>query len=421
MLGETRNTAGYIFLLLVVSQALVLCLRQLPRDAELIDSDGRGYFAHLVSFAREGHPDYGRVLGELGLQQRNHWPVGTSLSWTPFYSMGRAASLVGESTGGLKPGFGRGYPEQLACCLGSIAYGSAAVALTFLLCCRWFDPRISLAATLAMFASTNLPYYLLCEPYMSHGISTFWVSCILYLGLNDRPPGHKTLAGLGVITGLAALTRPQDGLFLLVPICWHLTSPWRKQPKVLGGLILAGLLSLVVFSPQVAIWQTGLEAEVPTTAVHSQEINHSVSDGVVPGGRNRWLSPRLKWSLMGPECGLWLWHPATLAAVLGLLLLTRTRRRPAMCLLFGFLCQWYIVSGWGDQGQTYGARMMCSCFPLLVPGAACLLSRAFRPVGVLLATTTAWNLVLVMSYRLAIGGGLENPTLIEVLQSAWNR
>lgn len=412
-----KRTAGLLFLTIFLFFSGVLCLRQVTRTENLVESDGRGYFAHLPSVFVDGDLDSENNLQRLGYHEPNHWTIGTAVSWGPAYLVGHAVSIVLENWGQRPATLGDGFPEQLACCLATIAYGAAAVSLTFLLLCRWFEPLPSLAATVGLFGTTNLWYYSLCEPYMSHGVSTFWVTVILFLGLTDTPLTPRTAALLGLATGLAALTRPQEGLALVAVILWHLLRGHQGRWRTVGLLFMSGVLSLCLFSLQLHLWQKQTAPSASSVGLVDSPEQKRAEDilHVVPGGAHNWFTPKWAWALTNEANGLWLWHPVNLIALVGLLMLVQPQTRLALSLLGGYLALLYMVAAWTGQGQSYGGRMMCGSFALLAPGLGYLFTKYPKTLVLLLLPATVGNLWLALRYRQILSEGERVTSLWQTL------
>lgn len=413
LLESPQKTAGLLFLVLFALFSAVLCTHAAFHKGDLIDSDGRGYFIHLPGLLVDHDLDDSNNRARFHMDEANHWPIGTAIAWSPFYLIGHGVSLA-EGQLLDRPGeHGNGMPEQLACCLAGIAYGSAAVAVTFLFLCRWYEPRLSLSATLGLFGGTNLAYYMICEPYMSHAVCVFWVSLMAYVGLQQKPLTYGRALLLGLLAGLAALTRPQAGLFLLVPIVWHLVPGAASVSGIrrnLPPLILAGLLSLAVFLPQIVLWKlSGAASSGPDdSAAHGLLSFFQGFEllSIVPGAPQQWLRPQWSWSLFNPSCGWFLWHPLTLVALLGLCLQLRSNPRLITACLLAITIQLYVVASWWGQGQSFGSRMMCNSFVLLAPGLAFWFRKAPRSTTAVAVALGLLNFFTMLSYRRLISSGV---------------
>jgi hypothetical protein len=398
--------------------ALIFLVRQWSRGgADIIASDGVGYFAHLPSLLLDGNADYSNEFARFGRQGRNHWPVGTAILWLPSYLMGHLVALLAGLFGLGWRTDGTGLPEQLACCLASIAMGCAAVAISYSVARRWFTTQDCLLGVTGLLLGSNLVYYLLVEPYMAHAASAFLASVFLAMCCQESPLDARRATQFGLLAGLMALTRPQDGLFLSLPF----VLAWLRgqSPRQLWApLLAAGLVSAALFAPQVLLWQS----DSPSASTQSSSKAMQAAGPVahwVPGGGHNWLSPRLSKTLVGPREGLFLWHPITLTAVAGLVWAALRGHKVAAVGLLGFLIELYVVAGWGGQGQTFGGRMFLCCFPLFVLGQCALMSRLRRALPALAAAVLVLgvlNFWLMVNYRRQMISSNAHPTITEALR-----
>lgn len=381
--SPSQKSALVLFLVLSLTLGLAQTLLQVRRGGvDIIDSDGVGYFAHLPSILLDADIDYSDDFARFGRESRNHWPIGTAIVWSPFYLAGHAVSRIG---GFAHSEDGSGFPEQFACVIASVLAGCAAVALSYKTCRLYFDHRESLLAVLGLLGGSNLLYYLLAEPYMSHAASAFLTSLFVYLTLSEPLVTSRRAVLLGLLAGLMALTRPQDGLFVILPFVLAILSRQKVRTLVVPLLVTA-ICSMAVFFPQILIWKSNTE----------------VGQAVVPGGTHHWFPPPV-WSVFfDPYAGLFPWHPITALAVLGLLLAAFEKSKPCLMATIGLFIQVLVVSVWGGQGQSFGARMLICCFPLFSLGLAFLAQRYGRFKGFLFLTTvllTFLNLWLIVAYR----------------------
>lgn len=422
--SNEKKVAWALFSFLCFVFTAVLVIGQLVMSPDrIMASDGVGYFSHLPSILLDGDIDYRDEFRAFGREERNHWPIGSAIAWLPFFLVGHVFSLAGATLGYLCVTDGTGYPEQVACCFASIVFGTAGVALSYRLACRWLDPRWSLLGTVSFFAGSNLPYYLLSEPYMSHGVSVFWVSLLLYLGLRDTPLTLKEAALFGLIGGLAALTRPLDGLFLLLPFVYRLPRLRRENAlRFLQGGLVAALLSALLFSAQVFIWRgTTKEDTRPANTDVTTSLGETRTIATVPGGEMAWDEPKIRDQLLGSHHGLLLWNPIYLFGFLGLAVLGFHQKRLSYTFVLGVTLQLYLVSVWGGQGQTFGGRMFLCCFPCFALANAALYCRAKKPARHFLLALhfllTIWNIGLIWAYRATAVKIGHFPTLPEIIQA----
>jgi len=182
-------------------------------------------------------------------------------------------------------------------------------------------PAVADTTTLVLFYATFLWWYAVDEPVMSHAGSFFLASGILALWWprrRDLSPARA--AALGVLIGLAATVRWQNGVLLLLPAL-SLLPALRHAP---ARTLAAGSVALLAFSlgasPQLFAWK----------AIFGQYL---LADP--PHGRDflRLGHPYLLQTLFSSRHGLLYWTPVLWGAVLGYATFLRRDTRTALTLL----------------------------------------------------------------------------------------
>ena len=295
--------------------------------------------------------------------------------------------------------------------------------------------KAALVATVLVACGGNLVYYMTAEPSMAHAPSAFASGLFFYTWVQRRnQPGVRTALLYGLLGGLMALVRPQDGLFLALPFLARLPDVWRslRDPGAtcrwrqwMRDGLLAGLTALVTFSPQMVAWRQ----------VYGDYFRSPYVYGA--GTKFYWLSPRLGAVLFSAFRGLFVWHPVFLLALLGLLI--AYRKDPIFCGLglLGFALQWYLVGSWHlwYQGEAFGGRMFIGCTPIFALGLAHLIEWVSRRwsrsvIYVFGGLLLVWNLLLFVEYRFDLSTAHRPPTwydlttrrvafLIELMRRVW--
>lgn len=359
-----------------------------PRaDGSLLGSDGTHYYAYLPSVILDGDLDFTNdyavlLAGEPEKLEEytstltptgrpvNVWAIGPAILWAPFFLLAHLVVAALSAIGVGVQADGYGYPYQATVLTGSILYGT--LGLWFV--CRAVrrvvdDPRAVVAATLTVAAGGNLIYYMTVEPHMSHAPGVFASGLFFYTWLSRRGDASLQQAvRLGAIAGIMALIRPQTGLFLVLPLLDQLLLGRRNEGgekpavvSVISSAALSGVVALLVFTPQLYVWQRlwGTFLSSPYE-MRGEEFS--------------WLRPQLVEVLFSGQRGLFLWHPVFLFGVAGLVILLRRHRALAVTALFGIGLQIYLVASWWawDQGKSFGGRMFIESTPIFVLGAAAL-------------------------------------------------
>ncbi len=405
----------------------------LPRvDGQLIGSDGLRYYLYLPSVLIDGDLDFADEYTYYYRHQpaaaehlaadrtptglpANRLGIGPALLWSPFFL---AAHLLAHLLQALGLGVatdGYGYFYQAPVLAGSILYGGLGAWFCLRAARRAAGEKAATFATLLTVLAGNPLYYLTVEPSMPHALSMFASGAFFLLWLTSRErPGGPAWTGLGGLAGLMALIRPQDGLFLALPIADGALSAWRgreagRRVGWLRGCLAAAGTAVLTFVPQLVVWKV-------------------LNGGFLRSGYARERDVLFHWSpsgffdvLFSAQRGLFVWHPVFLLAIVGLARVARRERRLAGLCFLGLAIQWVVIAGWHDraQGDAFGSRMFIVCTPIFVFGAAALADRAARrwPWRALVAAGVALvllNVLLVVQYRLELLALERPPTYLDL-------
>ena len=355
-------------------------------EEPLIQTDGQGYHAYLpavfiyqdlqFSFVDSVVPNYYPkeklanyvVTSEAG--NVNKYFVGTAIVQAPFFLVGCAISWVAGA-----PVDGYSWPFQLisgiaaifSLCLGLWYLGKLLVGLGF---------GLGVTNTTLVFIAfgTNLLYYTLYEPSMSHVYSFLTVSAFLFYSWTALTQQRgKALIMAAVALGITVLIRPINGLVILgIPA---ITSglfgtlsgleTFIKEQKHLFYAIAIGLL-IVLIQPLIYFLQTG----APFVWSYQEE------------GFN-FFTPELYNVLFSYRKGLFIYCPILLLAVIGMFSgLSKEKARYAWLLVALSLVSWVVASWWmWYYGGCYGHRAFIEYYPLFAIGMAYVLQRGWWVFG----------------------------------------
>ncbi|MBN1568493.1 MAG: hypothetical protein JXA73_11660 [Acidobacteria bacterium] len=401
-------TGLYIFCIIVFLLAVPL-----PRvDGHLVGSDGSYYYAYLPTLLLDHDLDFANQYAKLFLNygrhtkepsesrpQLNKYAIGPAILWTPFFLIGHLLAIGLNVAGYRIPLDGIGYIYQIPTLLGSLSYGFAGLLLIYRSCCRFYKKSASVTATILMWLATNVIYYMIAEPSMSHMCSLFAIALFLELWLAYRPtPTLLQWFILGLAGGLIGLVRQAEMTWIALPAAGLLPvlcKGWKTNMRLhLPGLAVFGMTAFLVFLPQIVLWQI--------------QYGNIAGGGNIEGHRVfHWLEPKMIQVLFSMHHGLYIWHPLLLPATAGLILLYRKDRFLPFLLGFFFLLQVYLIGSWFGWmgGHSFGSRMMIGAFPALALGLAALVEwteehGALAFAGILGSGLIAWNAVFFAQYRL---------------------
>jgi len=349
----------------------------------VVDGDGVGYFGYLhavlvrhdldlaATYAAAAAADVNTdpaILEQTTATGRraDFFPIGPALIAMPAY-----LAVLSTSTG---------RNEFAPVFVGAFTVASLLCGLLALAIC-W---RLagSLVAVVATALATPYVYYLLFEPSYSHTFSAFAVSLFVLVWWRGRD-GRSALgwAGLGALVGLMAVIRWQDGAMGAIALL-GLPGKHRWRP------LLMPLGALPVLLPQLlvdrAIFGTWWPQRPPGQALD-------------PGAGHQLDVLLSSWH------GLFVWHPVTLAAAAGALLV---RERPLrVACLYALLVQTLVCGAapdwWG--GAAFGARRFVDLAPFWAIGLAALAERVPPALAWASAVVAgAWNAALMANFLYVI-------------------
>ena len=390
--------------------------------------DGTGYYAPLRSLFFDGdfqvtneYEFYANSASKFGGSVRTTYPlpeyskytIGLGLILSPFFLLGHLITLLLQSMGFSIEANGLTWPYELFYCLGSITFGIIGLIFCYQAAYRFFNPTAALIAVIGVWFASPLTFYLTIESSMSHAVSQGLISIFLYLSIATSWLKQRRLQVLlGLILGLSVLVRPQNGLFLIVPITLSLGEPlWfekitvnKFKKAVLYSTYLTSILIILGVTFFVQLPQFFVYLSQYETVDNIPYLREGADEGY--GASFNWLTPNLFSVLFSGFRGLFIWHPLLLLGIIGLIFSLRQFPLITGSLGIAFCLQLYLISSWWSwwQGASFGGRMFSNCTFIFVFGLAALWnyfqrkSQLLIPLGVTLFLIF-WNSLLVLQYE----------------------
>ena len=389
-------------------------LRSVYFDRDLHYANEYAHFIGRDPVAHAGLRPY--MEGETPTGYRlNDAPIGTAVLWSPFYVAADIGVAAARSLGAAVPRDGYAWPYVWAVCLGSLFWGTAGMFLAYRLCRAYASRTASLWGVVAIWFASPVVFYLYITPAMAHANSMFAVTLFLLLwqrGRVDR--AARGWVFLGAAAGLMILVRELNWLLLLVlavdetqgilhvvqsadgqrvrgaPLVRAAVVEWWRRS--VGYLCFAVALGIVA-APQLYVNQTLNGTFGPTPFVVEKFS----------------LLPRYAFAvLFSGFHGLFLWHPVTLVAVLGLAALWRRAPWVAAALVVFVAAQVLVIGSyetwWG--GASFGARRFINCTAIfslgLAVGFGTLRGRFRHLAAAAIAGLVLWNAGLAVQYSVGL-------------------
>ncbi len=337
----------------------------------IIISDGKGYYAYLpatfiyqdlnLGFYDQAEDKYHNANTKSDYRTScngktiSKYFAGTSLAMLPFFGIGHGITKI---TGGEADGYSKYY----AVLINIAALFWLCIGLIFtrkLLLTYNIGEKLISFLLIALAFGTNLFYYTVREPAMSHVYSFAFVTLFVYharLFLLHR--NTRSLYWSALLLGLIVLIRPVNGLVVLsIPFLAGDRQTLMLAINTLREKISSVIISLLLF----------------LSVCFLQLLLYKISTGVFfADAYNRegfnWSEPHILDFLFSFKKGFLLYTPFFILCMAGWFLLFRDNR--FLFWTFGafLLIVLYVLSCWWQwwYGGSFGSRVMIDYYPLLV-------------------------------------------------------
>lgn len=335
----------------------------------VITSDGKGYYAYLPavfiyhdlhfgffdtieSKYYDEHTKYDFRTGINGKPIDKYF-AGVAVMQLPFFLAGHAITLLSHEPAD-------GYSKWYVIFVGIGALFWLAAGLIYLrkfLRLHGTSEGLSAFILYVIYFGTNLFYYTIIEPCMSHLYSFALVSIFLYYGkkwlsLDDKSAAVKCALALGMI----ALVRPINVIiaFWLIYEAGGLMPLWKKKIELLRSArhgIAAALFIVLPFGLQMMTWK--IQTGQWYVNAYGEETFH-------------FTQPHMIDFLFSYKKGLFVYLPLTLVALFGLIPLWKKDRGKALFASVYFLFVVYVLSSWWMwyYGGSFGTRVIIEFLPV---------------------------------------------------------
>ncbi|MBA4409670.1 MAG: hypothetical protein C0397_09635 [Odoribacter sp.] len=375
----------------------------------IIDNDVVSYYAYLpaglifhdlsFSFMKELPADFdGKIW--LGTAPNGkpilRMTMGLAILWMPFFVIAHLyAKVMGISA------FGYSWPYSLSIFVAAIFYLFLGLVFLRKILLRYFSDIVTGITLLLIVLATNLMYYVISEPGMSHVFSFALITVFLHFTMKwiEKPEISSTLV-LGSLAGLIVLIRPVNGLVLAFPVLVAISSVVDFKQRLFARwklILLAGVAAFLMVLPQMIYWKV--------------QTGHFVFNSYMDSGRFYFANPHLIDGLFGFRKGWLIYTPIMLFPIVGLLFLKRYAKDVLLSttvfvglflfVVFSWWCWWY--------GGSYGARPMIDTYGILSIPLATFLSVILKStwwkkgvVGLLLLFFVYLNQFQMSQYRTSL-------------------
>lgn len=323
--------------------------------------------------------------------------IGPPILWAPGYLLAHGLVSFGSELGLDGPADGYGGLYYLAIALTTLTCGLAGLVLLYGFVSGVAPARESFWAVLSIALASPLLYYLYLAPTYPHSITILTTGLFfLYWWRNRGTTDAGTWFRWGLLTGFLFIVRWNDAVVVVPALALEMIRLGRRGPSSWGTLAapVAALFAgfALVASVQLIAWQY----------FHARPlVRYPLSAlGFRPEG--------LWGAFVSSRHGLFVWHPITILAVIGVFrLFSRNRELAGVCLATLALVvasNCTIHDWWG--GAAFGMRRLLSATPVFALGLAVIfqdIRRAVpRAVPAIVSVFSIWNVLLLLQYALGM-------------------
>lgn len=418
LMNRSGRPVSFVLTCLVCFSAAFLLSTRFFNDRatgwkSMISSDGKGYYAYLPAFITYGDPSFRQVveaedretkrgvhppeyLGEVNGHAVNKYFAGVALLLAPFYLL---ASLLTWLTGLEMNGYS--FYFQLFTGIGALFYLFAGLWFLRKLLARFaVRPEVAAITLAVIVLGTNLFYYALWQPSMSHIYSFFAVNGFLWFAAKtfDRP-GKLNHALAGLFLGIVFLIRPTN---LVVILLLPLVAGDLRQTVRLYGTPAKGMVRLAWFLVPLVL------VAVIQPLLWYRQAGEFLLWSYRDEGFN-WTRPEVMNVLFSFRKGLFIYTPLAALALAGLWPLWKTGRLKFLSVvLFLATATWIIASWWNwYYGDSFGLRPFIDYYGVFGILLGLLLSRfggkaGFAAMLLILVPVVFLNLFQTWQYTMKI-------------------
>ncbi len=362
-------------------------LEWLPRiDSVYQVTGGKLYQAHIY---KNGHYVF-KYLGGICFLQ------------LPFFGIGHIAAIIFNY-----PRDGFSSPYQYAIIFGAIFWLMLGLFFLRQVLLSYFSDLIAGLTIASLFLATNLPQYFSVDGAMSHS----WIFpqyCIM-LWLTHKwhnRPSYLLSVAIGLLCGLATISRPTEIIILFIPLLWRLNeqisnSKWtflRVHWQHLVWLFLGGFVGVL---PQLIYWKFA-----------SGSFVYDV------GSKWYFLNPWFR-VLFGLYSGWFVYTPLTILFILGFWFMRKLPFTQAV-ITFTVLNIWIVIA-WSEwqYGISYSGRALAQGSPVYALSLASVLNNFYNGRKRIIIIGAVLFLSVINFYQIAIynSGRFNNFSVVELILS----
>ncbi|MBK9291432.1 MAG: hypothetical protein IPM52_07380 [Bacteroidetes bacterium] len=318
------------------------------------------------------------------------YPMGMAVLYSPWFFIGHLwAHLSAYEADGFS------FPYQASLLYGSFVYTLAGLVLFRKAMLRLFSPGVVAMLLVLIPFGTNFMIHTVWhgQGLMSHNYLFFLFAAVLWLSMRwHEKPSMSVAILLGLVVGLAALSRPTEILVAMVPVLWgihdkaSMMAKWQLLIKNWKQLLAAAMLVIAIGSMQLIYFR------LFTGKFLYNSYGGNAGEGM------EFLQPYILEVLFSFRKGWLLYTPLMALAILGFVSLWRQKRELFFSLFVFFVVSFYVIASWSCwwYADSFSQRAVIPSYVFLSVPLGFLLQAALRK-SLLVRLPFAFVLVMLVA------------------------
>jgi hypothetical protein len=290
--------------------------------------------------------------------------MGLAILWIPFFLLAHVtAHLAGVSA------LGYSWPYSLSIFIAALFYLFIGLYYLRKILLQYVSDVVAAITLATVVLATNLMYYVISEPGMTHVYNFSLITIFLYLTINwIHKSSFKNSLFLGLLAGLIILIRPVNGIVLLFPALIGITSIkdlLKRIGKNWKMILLAAFAVLLVLLPQMIYWKA--------------QTGHYIFNSYMDAGVFYFQDPDIINGLFSYRKGWLIYTPVMVLALAGLIWMKKEATVLFVPVLLFVILNIYIIYSWWCwwYGGSFGSRPMIDSYGILAVPMAIFIQKLY--------------------------------------------
>jgi hypothetical protein len=284
------------------------------------------------------------------------YPVGFAIIYSPFFFFAHGFAFLSGY-----PADGFSAPYQYMLTVGAMIYTFIGILAFRKVLLIFFNDRLTSIIILCICAGTNYFQMASDTSLLTHNFLFSIYALVVLLTIQwHKKQNFKDAVFLGILIGMATISRPTDGLLLLVPLFWGVISlhSFVLKLKILvnnyAQTLLFAIAATLMMIPQLLYWKFA----------GGHYLTYTYQN---PGEGFDFLNPHTVDFVFSFRKGWLLYTPIMALTFPGFILLYNKNKDAFVPILLFFITYLYVVSSWTCWWYpgTLGQRPMVEIYPIL--------------------------------------------------------